>query len=59
MFKKGAGRSNAKISQEEIIEALSCKGDVEVFSSAYKPFTTGKSNISNHEELLYFCEVRS
>ena len=59
MFKKGAGRSNAKISQEEIIEILSTKGDVEVFSSAYKPFTTGKSNISNHEELLYFCEVRS
>lgn len=59
MFKKGAGRSNAKISQEEILEILSNKGDVEVFSSTYKPFTTGKSNISNHEELLYFCEVRN
>lgn len=59
MSEKGAGRSNAKISQEEIIEILSCRGDVEVFSSSYKPFTTGKSNISNHEELLYFCKVRS
>ena len=59
MSKKGAGRSNAKISQEEIIEILSDRGDVEVFSSSYKPFTTGKSNISNHEELLYFCEVRN
>lgn len=59
MSKKGTGRSHAKISQNEILETLSCKGDVEVFSSSYKPFTTGKSNISNHEELLYFCEVKS
>ncbi len=57
MSQKGSGRSNAKISQEEIIEILSDRGDVEVFSSSYKPFTTGKSSISNHEELLYFCEV--
>ncbi len=57
MAKKGVGRSNAKISKEEIIEILSCKGDVKIFSSDYKPFTTGKSNIPNHKELLYFCEV--
>lgn len=57
MSQKGSGRSNAKISQEEIIEILSGRGDVEIFSSSYKPFTTGKSSISNHEELLYFCEV--
>ena len=58
MAEKGSGRSNAKISQEEIVETLSNKGDVEIFSSKYKAFTTGKSNIDNHKELLYFCEVR-
>lgn len=58
MAEKGSGRSNAKISQEEIVEILSNKGDVEIFSSDYKAFTTGKSNINNHKELLYFCEVR-
>ncbi len=57
MAEKGSGRSNAKISQEEIVETLSNKGDVEIFSSDYKAFTTGKSNIDNHKELLYFCEV--
>ena len=59
MAKKGTGRSNAKISQEEIIEILTNKGDVKVFSSAYKPFTTGKSKIFNHKELLYLCKVRN
>lgn len=58
MAEKGSGRSNAKISHEEIVEILSNKGDVEIFSSNYKAFTTGKSNINNHKELLYFCEVR-
>lgn len=58
MAEKGSGRSNAKISQEEIVEILSNKGDVEIFSSDYKAFTTGKSNINNLKELLYFCEVR-
>lgn len=58
MGEKGVGRSNAKISQEEIIEILSNKGDVEIFSSNYKSYDAGKSNISNHKELLYFCEVK-
>lgn len=54
---KGAGRSNAKISNEEIIEILNSKGDLELFSSDYKVFTTGKTNISDHKELLYLCKV--
>ena len=57
MAQKGAGRSNAKIRNEEIIEILSSKGDLELFSSDYKVFTTGKTNISDHKELLYLCKV--
>lgn len=57
MAQKGAGRSNAKISNEEIIEILNSKGDLELFSSDYKVFTTGKTNISDHKELLYLCKV--
>lgn len=57
MAKKGNGRSNAKISNEEIIEILSKKGAVEVFSTEYNAFTTGKSQIDNHKELIYYCRV--
>ncbi|RLY05374.1 Dam family site-specific DNA-(adenine-N6)-methyltransferase [Streptococcus hillyeri] len=57
MAKKGNGRSNAKISNEEIIEILSKKGSVKVFETPFKVFTTGKTNIEDHKELLYLCEV--
>lgn len=57
MAKKGSGRSNSKISHEEIIDSLSKKGEVEVFTYDYMPYNTGKTNIDNHKELLYFVEV--
>lgn len=57
MAQKGSGRSNAKISENEILEILNSKGDVKVFYSDYKAFTTGKSNISNHKELLYLVKI--
>ncbi|CAG4706480.1 MULTISPECIES: Dam family site-specific DNA-(adenine-N6)-methyltransferase [Enterococcus] len=57
MAKKGNSRSNAKISNEEIIATLKKRGQVEVFSIDFNAFTTGKSNIENHKELLYLCTV--
>jgi adenine-specific DNA-methyltransferase len=57
MEQKGVGRSNAKISYEEILNILQNKGSVKVFDCNYKAYTTGKSNISDHKELLYLCEV--
>lgn len=57
MAKKGNGRSNAKISNEEIISILNKKGKVKVFETPFKVFTTGKTKIDNHKELLYLCEV--
>lgn len=58
MAKKGNGRSNAKISNEEIMEILSEKGNVEVFSTDFNAFTTGKSKIEDHKELIYYVKVR-
>lgn len=55
MAQKGVGRSNAKISNEEIINILQNKGIVEVFSTDYKVFTAGKTNVDEHKELLYLC----
>ena len=56
MAEKGNGRSNAKISDDDIIRILSRKGKVKVFSEQYKAFTAGKSNITDNEERLFLCE---
>ncbi|ELC8387033.1 DNA adenine methylase [Clostridium perfringens] len=58
MAQKGVGRSNAKISNEEIISILEKRGDVKVFSTDYKVFTTGSTNIKDHKELLYLCKCK-
>lgn len=57
MAQKGAGRSNAKISSEEIVEILETRGKVEIFKTNFQAYTTGKTNIDNHKELLYLCRV--
>lgn len=55
MANKGNIRSNAKISDMDIMRILSKKGNVKVFSQGYKAFTTGKSSIVNNEERLFLC----
>ncbi|TGA83119.1 Dam family site-specific DNA-(adenine-N6)-methyltransferase [Staphylococcus petrasii] len=57
MAKKGNSRSNAKISNEEIIAALKKRGEVKIFDIDFNAFTTGKSKIENHKELLYLCTI--
>lgn len=58
MANKGNNRSNAKISDGEIMSVLSKKGKVQVFSQDYKAFSTGKSDIKNNEERLFLCTCR-
>ena len=55
MAKKRNDRSNARISDEDIIRILSAKGKLKVFSEEYKAFTTGKSDIENNQERLFLC----
>ena len=55
MEAKGDDRSNAKISDADILSILQDKGNVKVFSKKYKSFTTGKSNIQDNEERLFLC----
>jgi len=57
MAKKGSGRSNAKISNDEIIRSLSKRGRVTIYSEDFQVYTTGKTNIDGHKELLYLVEV--
>lgn len=56
MGTKGAGRSQSKISDDEIIGSLSKKGKVTVFSKNFNQFTTGKTDVKNHQERLFVCE---
>ncbi|MBN2093868.1 MAG: DNA adenine methylase [Candidatus Zambryskibacteria bacterium] len=50
-------RSNAKISDDRIVEILKEKGEVEVFERDYKGFTTGKSDTNGHTERVFYCKV--
>ena len=59
MAQKGNSRSNAKISNEEIIASLEKRGEVQVFETDFNAFTTGKSHIDDHKELLYLCKINS
>ena len=58
MAQKGDGRSNAKISNEEILASLEKRGRVQIFDTPFKVYTTGKTDIEDHRELLYLCTVQ-
>lgn len=51
------GRSNARISDEDIMTILKNKGKVDIFEKNYKTFTTGKSGDVQNVERIFYCEV--
>lgn len=57
MAEKGDGRSNAKISDKDIMRILKSKGKVKVFSQKHKAFSAGKSSIDDNSERLFVCTV--
>jgi len=50
-------RSNARISDERIINILKLRGEVDIFERDYKAFTTGKSDTDGHTERVFYCKV--
>ncbi len=54
---KGAGRSQAKISDVDIIRSLEQKGKVTIYETYFNQFTTGKTDIEDHKERLFVCKV--
>ena len=56
MAEKGNDRSNAKITDKDIMRILGEKGEVQVFSESYKAFTTGRTDIDDNEERLFVCK---
>ncbi|WP_415397393.1 DNA adenine methylase [Sulfurimonas sp. CS5] len=59
MANRGNDRSNAKISDEDIVKSLSKRGKVKIFEKDYKAFTTGKSKHSDNKERVFFVEVKN
>ena len=57
--KKLQCRSNAKLTDDEIVRILSIRGDVQVFSMDYRGFDAGKSEFNkDNKERLFLCSVR-
>jgi adenine-specific DNA-methyltransferase len=52
------GRSNAKITFEQIKNTLLKKGKIEINKIDFKAFTSGKSRTLNHKEILFYCKVK-
>ena len=52
------GRSNAKISFNQIKNILMKKGKTQINQIDFKAFTTGKSKTDNHKEILFYCRVK-
>lgn len=56
-LKKIVVAQNAKNLKRRNYGYFKTKGSVKVFETPFRVFTTGKTNIGNHKELLYLCEV--
>ena len=54
---KSNERSNARISDIDIINILSEKGKLAIYNKDYKAFTTGKSKNDDNKERLFICKV--
>jgi len=57
MAKKGNDRSNARMSDEDIVRVLENKGRLVIESVKHKPFSTGKTNLETHNERLFICQT--
>ena len=53
-----SGASNNKISENQIIDILSEKGNLTKKEIKYKAFNAGKTDFNDHKEYLYICEVK-
>lgn len=49
--------SNNKMEEKDILKILEKKGKVEILNIEYKAFQSGKTNLNNHFEKIFICEV--
>ena len=58
MGSSGNARSQSRISDHEILSALKRKGEVQIYKTDFKQFTTGKSNKYDLKERIFLCKVK-
>lgn len=58
MGTKGSDRSNARMKEDDIKVIMENKGDLIIKDIHHQPFSTGKSQINNHKELLFICKLK-
>ncbi len=58
MQNKGNDRSNARMKESDIIKVMKSKGNLIIREMKHQPFSTGKSKIDNHKELLFICKLK-
>ena len=52
-------RSNARLSDRDIMDILESRGKTQIFEYDFKPFTSGKGKLSNHKERIFICLTHS
>lgn len=57
MGTSGDVRSQSRISDHEILSALKRRGEVQIFKTDFKQFTTGKSHKADLKERIFLCKV--
>lgn len=57
MGNKGNTRSNAKISDEDIMKSLEKRGKVKVFEKSHKEFNAGNVKVGDNKERVFFVKV--
>lgn len=57
MGTSGDARSQSRISDHEILSALKRRGEIRVFETDFKQFTTGKSGKVDLKERIFLCKV--
>lgn len=50
--------SNNKISETQIMDILSARGNVTIKEIKHKSFNSGKTDFKNHKEFLYICKTK-
>lgn len=57
-YNSKSNSSENKIKLEEIETILNQKGDTKIFECSHKFFNTGKTDFSNHKELLFITKIK-
>ena len=56
-YNSKSSSSKNKITLEQITEILKSRGSVKIFEHKHNAFNAGKTDLKDHKEFLFICEV--